>query len=100
MAASILGYIILNVLYLLIFALILVIGIVLYITNRKRLAQRIIAYPFTVLGILGVIFAVEVGIVSNIVSLTVFFSVVYLILLFLGVYAIRWKPSLIRQTDR
>lgn len=68
-------------------------------TDRKRLAQRIIAYPFTVLGILGAIFFAEAGIVSNIVSLTVFFSVIYIILLFLGIYAIRWKPALNRQPD-
>lgn len=99
MVASPFGYIVLNVLYLLIFALVFITGMVFHMTNRKRLAQMIIAYPFTVLGILGVIFFAEVGIVSNIVSLTIFFTVIYIILLFLGIYAIRWKPTLFRQID-
>ena len=100
MVASPFGYIVLNVLYLLVFVLVFIIGIVFYMTDKKRLAQRIIAYPFAVLGILGAIFFAEVGIVSNIISLTIFFSVIYSILLFIGIYVIRWKPALNRRSDQ
>jgi len=92
------AYIMLNVLYIFLFRLIFIVGMVFYITNKKRLAQKTIAYPFTVLGILGAIFFAEAGIVSNIVNLTIFFTLIYLFFLFIGIYAMRWKPPQIRQT--
>ncbi|MHB8561544.1 MAG: hypothetical protein ACYDAP_10390 [Thermoplasmataceae archaeon] len=99
MTASLSGYFVFNVLYLLLFVLIFIVGIVFYMTDRKRIARKIIAYPYTVLGILGVIFFSEVGIVSNIIGFAIFFSLLYIIILFSGIYAMRWKPTLEKQRN-
>lgn len=93
MATSLIGFAILNILYLILFFLIAVIYMVLNATDRKMLARRVFALPYIILGLLGVIFSTEIGTVSNVMSLAVPFVIVYILMVIIGIYALLWKPK-------
>jgi len=93
MVTSPMGFLILNILYIILFFLIAVIYMVLNAKERKKLARRVFALPYIILGLLGAIFFTVAGSVSNMLGLAVPFAVVYILLVIIGIYMLLWKPK-------
>ncbi|MDS0257525.1 hypothetical protein ApAK_07585 [Thermoplasmatales archaeon AK] len=93
MVASPMGFLFLNILYLVLFLVDAIIFMVLSATERRQLARRILGFPYVVLGLLGAIFFIAVASVSSILALAVPFALAYIIFAMVGVYVLLWKPK-------
>lgn len=93
MAASMIGFIIFNLLFLVLFFFIAILYVIFNTSGRNVLARKVLSIPYIILGILGAIFFAETAAVSNLVDMAVPFVILYIVMIMIGIYVFRWKPT-------
>ena len=80
--------ILLNIIYLMIFIPFLIAFVIFNSTGKKLLAKKLIAYPFIILSLLGMVLNL-----ISLAELAVPFVILYIFLLWMGIYMFRWDPK-------